>query len=175
MPTCRRHRSISTIATVKAPISGLIGESSVTQGALVTAAQTTALATVRLLDPIYVDLVDCSTNLLEIRAQHDAGELQGGGRRASRRTVHLTLENGSAYPEAGELTLANVVVSESTGTFSLRATFANPQRVLLPGMFVRATVDLGTNPNGFLVPQRAVTFNARPASRRYWSPRTARR
>lgn len=146
-------------ATVKAPISGLISESSVTQGALVTAAQTTALATVRLLDPVYVELVDSSTNLLKIRAQHDAGDLKAGSEKGPP-TVHLVLEDGSAYSEVGELTLANVVVSESTGTFSLRATFANPQQVLLPGMFVRATVDLGSDPNGFLVPQRAVTFNA---------------
>ncbi len=144
---------------VAAPISGLIGESSVTQGALVTAAQTTALATVRLLDPVYVDLVDTSTNLLEIRAQFVAGNLQGGPERG-KPTVHLILEDGSTYAETGELTLTDVVVSESTGTFTLRATFANPHRILLPGMFVRATVDLGSDPNGFLVPQRAVTFNA---------------
>lgn len=144
---------------VVAPISGLISESAVTQGALVTAAQTTALATVRLLDPIYVDLVDTSANLLKIRAEHDAGNLKGGSEPKAP-TVHLTLEDGSTYSETGELTLADVVVSESTGTFSLRATFANPQRVLLPGMFVRASVDLGSDPNGFLVPQRAVTFNA---------------
>ncbi len=149
---------------VVAPISGLISESSVTQGALVTAAQATALATVRLLDPVYVDLVDTSTNLLKIRAQFEAGTLKGepeSGKPVIRApVVHLTLEDGSTYPETGELTLANVVVSESTGTFSLRATFANPQRILLPGMFVRASVDLGSDPNGFLVPQRAVTFNA---------------
>jgi membrane fusion protein, multidrug efflux system len=149
---------------VVAPISGLISESSVTQGALVTAAQSTALATVRLLDPIYVDLVDTSTNLLKIRAQFEAGDLKGGPKDGkpvvAAPVVHLTLEDGSTYPETGELTLANVVVSESTGTFTLRATFANPDRVLLPGMFVRASVDLGSNPNGFLVPQRAVTFNA---------------
>ena len=144
---------------VVAPISGLISESSVTQGALVTAAQTTALATVRLLDPVYVDLVDTSANLLKIRAQHEAGNLQGGPERGKPK-VTLVLEDGSAYSETGELTLANVVVSESTGTFSLRATFANPHRILLPGMFVRASVDLGSDPHGFLVPQRAVTFNA---------------
>ena len=147
------------LTKVKAPISGLIGESSVNQGALVTAAQTTALATIRLLDPIYVDLVDTSANLLKIRAEHEAGNLQGGPENG-KPLVHLTLEDGSAYAEIGELTLADVVVSESTGTFSLRATFANPHRILLPGMFVRARVDLGSDPNGFLVPQRAVTFDS---------------
>ena len=149
---------------VVAPISGLVSESSVAQGALVTAAQATALATVRLLDPIYVDLVDTSANLLKIRAQFEAGDLKGAPESDKpaihKPVVRLTLEDGSAYSEAGELTLANVVVSESTGTFSLRATFANPDRVLLPGMFVRASVDIGSNPSGFLVPQRAVTFNA---------------
>jgi membrane fusion protein (multidrug efflux system) len=147
------------LTKVTAPISGLISRSAVTQGALVTAAQTTALATVRLLDPIYVDLVDTSVNLLRIRAAVEAGALQGGGR-GKPPQVHLTLEDGSAYGETGKMTLTDVVVSESTGTFSLRATFANPRRILLPGMFVRAKVDLGSNPKAFLVPQRAVTFNA---------------
>jgi membrane fusion protein (multidrug efflux system) len=147
------------LTKVTAPISGLISRSAVTQGALVTAAQTTALATVRLLDPIFVDLVDTSVNLLRIRSQVESGALQGGGR-GQPPTVHLTLEDGSAYGEAGRMTLTDVVVSESTGTFSLRATFPNPHRILLPGMFVRAQVDLGNNPKAFLVPQRAVTFNA---------------
>jgi len=147
------------LTKVKAPISGLIGRSAVTQGALVTAAQTTALATVRLLDPAYVDLVDTSINLLRIRAAVEAGALKGGGP-GQPPAVHLTLENGSAYGEAGKMTLTDVVVSESTGTFSLRASFPNPRRVLLPGMFVRAKVDLGSNPRAFLVPQRAVTFDA---------------
>lgn len=147
------------LTKVKAPISGLISVSSVTEGALVTAAQSTALATVRLLDPAYVDLVDTSANLLKIRAQVEAGNLQGGGRGA-KPPVHLILEDGSTYDEVGELTVTDVVVSESTGTFSLRSTFANPKRVLLPGMFVRATVDLGSDPHAFLVPQRGVTFNA---------------
>ena len=149
------------LTKVVAPISGLISDSSVTQGALVTAAQTTALATVRLLDPIYVDLVDTSTNLLKMHAQHDAGKLQMKGQpERDNPVVHLTIEDGSTYSETGELTLANVVVSESTGTFSLRATFPNPQRLLLPGMFVAAKVDLGSDPRAFLVPQRAVTFSA---------------
>ena len=74
--------------------------------------------------------------------------------------VHLILEDGSSYAETGRLTVTDVVVSESTGTFSIRATFPNPNCVLLPGMFVRATVDLGSDPQAFLVPQRAVTFNA---------------
>jgi membrane fusion protein (multidrug efflux system) len=147
------------LTKVPAPISGVIGVSSVTQGALVTAAQTTALATVHLLDPMYVDLVDTSANLLKIRSQIESGTLQGGPAKAPPK-VHLTLENGTAYAQTGELTVADVVVSESTGTFSIRATFPNPDRVLLPGMFVHATVDLGSDPRAFLVPQRALTFDA---------------
>jgi membrane fusion protein (multidrug efflux system) len=147
------------LTKIAAPISGLINQSTVTQGALVTAAQTTALATIRLLDPIYVDLVDTSANLLNIRSQFEAGTLKGGGR-ATQPTVKLALEDGTTYAETGALTLTDVVVSESTGTFSLQATFPNSRRMLLPGMFVRATVNLGNDPSAYLVPQRAVTFNA---------------
>jgi membrane fusion protein (multidrug efflux system) len=147
-----------SLAKVTAPISGLISDTTVTQGALVTAAQTTALATVRLLDPIYVDLVETSANLLKVRAQFESGSLKGN--RGQPLSVSLVLEDGTAYPDKGQVTLADVVVSESTGTFSLRATFPNSRRLLLPGMFVRATVDLGTEPNDYLVPQRAVTFDA---------------
>lgn len=147
------------LTKVVAPITGIIGDTAVTQGALVTAAQTTALATVRLLDPIYVDLVETSTNLLKVRSEFESGTLKGNGRDVSP-VVHLTLEDGTTFPDTGTLTLSNVVVSETTGTFSIRATFPNPKRLVLPGMFVRATVDLGTNPSAFLVLQRAVTFNA---------------
>ena len=148
------------LTKVVAPISGLISESAVTQGALVTAAQTTALATVRLLDPIYIDLVDTSANLLKIRAQFESGNLQGGPERGAAQGPPDPRGRQQPMPRPGRLTLADVVVSEFTGTFSIRATFPNRSRVLLPGMFVRATVDLGSDPNGFLVPQRAVTFNA---------------
>ena len=148
------------LTTVTSPISGIISDTAVPVGSLVTAAQTTALATVYTLDPSYVDLVTSSTDLLKTRAQFRAGTLKGGPRNSGAANVHLTLEDGSAYPDAGTLTIANVVVSESTGSFTLRATFPNAHRLLLPGMFVRATVELGTNPKAFLVPQRSVTFNA---------------
>ena len=158
-----------SFTSVTAPISGLISDSAVTQGALVTAAQTTALATVRLLDPSYVYLVETSANLLKLRAQFASGTLKGGPRTTGQAGVHLILEDGSAYPQAGSLTLADVVVSQTTGTFSLRATFPNPRRLLLPGMFVRATVDLGTEPSGYLVPQRAVTFDVTGAATAFFA------
>ena len=148
------------LTKIAAPIAGLINQPTVTKGVLVTAAQTTALATVRLLDPIYVDLVDTSSNLLKIRSQFEAGTIKGGPPETRQASVRLVLEDGTAYAEAGQLTLTDVVVSESTGTFSLQATFPNTRRMLLPGMFVRATVNLGNDPAAYLVPQRAVTFNA---------------
>jgi len=142
-------------ATIRAPIDGVIGVSSVSVGALVTENQTAALATIRQIDPINVDLVDSSANLLRIRDDVDSGRLGRGT--GQPQAVTLTLENGKAYDQAGTISLADTVVSETTGTFTLRATFPNGQRVLLPGMFVQASVDLGTLNNAFLVPQRAVT------------------
>jgi membrane fusion protein (multidrug efflux system) len=146
---------------VTAPISGIISDSAVNAGALVTAAQTTALATVRQLDPAYVNVVETATNLLRVRAQIESGALKSA-EPGPRPTIplHLTLEDGSPYPEAGQMTFLDVVVSESTGTFLAQGTVPNPNRLLLPGMFVRATLDLGTAPSAFLVPQRAVTFDA---------------
>lgn len=142
-------------STLRAPIGGIIGVSTVSVGALVTENQTGVLATIRQIDPINIDLVDTSANLLRIRDEVDGGQL---GRELNKPTaVTLTLENGKAYGTAGTLSLAEIVVSESTGTFTLRATFPNSQRVLLPGMFVEANVDLGTLNNAFLVPQLAVT------------------
>lgn len=142
-------------ATIRAPIGGIIGVSSVSVGALVTENQTDALATIRQIDPINVDLVDSSANLLRVRDEVDSGRL---GREMDKpAAVTLTLENGKPYGTAGTISLTEIVVSETTGTFTLRATFPNSQHVLLPGMFVEASVDLGTLNNAFLVPQRAVT------------------
>lgn len=140
--------------TIKAPIAGIIGMAGVSVGSLVTQNQTDALATIRQIDPVNVDLVDTSANLLKIRQDVEAGRLGRDGEGAP--SVRLTLENGADYDETGTISLATVNVSESTGTFTLRASFPNPRRVLLPGMFVRASVDLGSMPNAFLVPQRAV-------------------
>lgn len=142
-------------ATIRAPIGGIIGVSTVSVGALVTENQTDALATIRQIDPINVDLVDSSANLLRIRDEVNSGRL--GRENGNPPAVMLTLENGKPYGTAGTISLTEMVVSETTGTFTLRATFPNGQRVLLPGMFVQASVDLGTLNNAFLVPQRAVT------------------
>jgi len=141
-------------ATIKAPIGGIIGTSAVSVGSLVTQNQADAMATIRQIDPTYVDLVDTSANLLHIREEVAAGRLGRDGKMAP--TVRLTLENGQPYTPTGTISLANVNVSESTGTFTLRAIFPNKDRILLPGMFVRASVDLGNMANAFLVPQRAV-------------------
>lgn len=145
-------------ATITAPIGGLIGKSSISDGALVTANQTDALATIRQLDPVYVDLVQSAASLLRIRAKVKAGYL--GKENEGPPPVKLTLDDGSTYDKTGRVDLADVNVSLTTGTFSLRSTFANPDRILLPGMFVRATIDLGDTPNAYLVPEQAVDHDA---------------
>jgi membrane fusion protein (multidrug efflux system) len=142
-------------ATIRAPIGGMIGTSGVSVGSLVTANQTDALATIRQIDPVYVDLVDSSANLLRIRDELRSGVLSRD--KGNPPKVKLILENGETYDQQGTISLADIVVSESTGTFSLRAKFPNPDHVLLPGMFVRTSVELGTMNKTFLVPQRAVT------------------
>lgn len=143
---------------IRAPIGGVVGLSQVSVGALIIENQTDALATIRQIDPIHVDLVDSSANLLRIRDEASAGRLGRPSETAD--TIALTLENDRAYERKGKLSLADMVVSQTTGTFRLRATFDNPDRILLPGMFVRATVDLGSVPNAFLVPQRALSRSA---------------
>ncbi|MDB5455653.1 MAG: efflux transporter periplasmic adaptor subunit [Caulobacter sp.] len=138
---------------VFAPISGRIGKSSVTPGALVTASQATALATVQNLDKIYVDLTQSSTELLKLKRDLAAGHLgQSGSAR-----VTLTLEDGSAYPTAGRLEFSDVTVDPTTGSVGLRATFDNPNGVLLPGMYVRASLSKGVASSGMLIPQPAVS------------------
>ena len=143
---------------ITAPIGGRIDKSSLTPGALVTASQTTVLTTIRTLDPINVDVTQSSTNLLNLREAIDAGRIKISGNNVS---VKLKLENGALYPLAGKLEFAESAVSETTGTFSVRAEFPNPNRLLLPGMYVRALVEEGVADNSFLVPQRAVTRNTK--------------
>jgi RND family efflux transporter MFP subunit len=139
------------------PISGRIGRSSVTEGALVTANQTTTLATVQQLDPIYVDVTQPSAVLLRLKRELAAGELvQAGGNSAE---VHLILEDGSSYKLPGRLEFAEVQVDQTTGSVTLRALFPNPDKLLLPGMFVREQIEEGRRTNALLVPQVAVTHN----------------
>lgn len=142
-------------ARVDAPISGRIGKSSVTPGALVTASQTTALATIQQLDPIYVDLTQPSASLLRLKQSLARGELQQAGANAAK--VKLMLEDGSTYPLEGKLEFSDVTVDQSTGAITLRAVFPNPKADLLPGMYVRAVLQEGVKEQGLLVPQQAVS------------------
>jgi len=140
--------------TITAPIAGRIGISSVTPGALVTAEQTTALATIRGLESMYVDLTRSSVDLLRLRKQALVSDSNTLG-------VTLTLEDGSTYSEKGRLALTEVAVDESTGSVTLRAVFPNPQHQLLPGMFVRARVDEGVMSDAILAPQQGITRDAK--------------
>ena len=136
---------------IKAPISGRIGTSSVSVGALVSASQTTALATIRTLDPIYVDLTQSSTQLLKLRTL-----LAQQGIKKGSTQLALNLEDGSRYPYKGTLQFQEIAVDESTGSVTLRATFPNPDGILLPGMYVRALMDEAVNEKALLVPQQGV-------------------
>ena len=138
---------------VRSPISGRIGKSAFTPGALVTAIQAQALTSVRQLDPVYVDITQSSQDLLRLRAQFTNGELRSAAEEAP---VRLKLENGAMYPHEGRLQFTDVSVDESTGMVSLRALFPNPEHILLPGMYVRAVIAEGVDENALLVPQRAL-------------------
>lgn len=139
------------------PISGRIGRSTVTEGALVTANQTTALATVQQLDPVYVDVTQPSTVLLRLKRELAAGQLVVTGENAAE--VQLTLEDGSSYQPRGKLQFTDVSVDETTGSVTLRALFPNPDKLLLPGMFVHERIEEGRRNDALLVPQLAITHN----------------
>ncbi|MEO3990448.1 efflux RND transporter periplasmic adaptor subunit [Pseudocitrobacter cyperus] len=143
---------------VTSPISGRIGKSNVTEGALVTNGQTTELATVQQLDPIYVDVTQSSNDFMRLKQSVEQGNLQ---KESSASNVELLMENGQPYPLKGTLQFSDVTVDESTGSITLRAVFPNPQHTLLPGMFVRARVDEGVQPDAMLVPQQGVTRTPR--------------
>ncbi|HUL31559.1 MAG TPA: efflux RND transporter periplasmic adaptor subunit [Thermodesulfobacteriota bacterium] len=140
-----------------APVSGRIGRSSVTNGALVTANQPAALATIQQLSPIYVDVAQSSADLLRLEREMASGIMKSGG--AAQARVKLLLEDGSVYPLPGTLKFSEVTVDQSTGSITLRAVFPNPKQILLPGMFVRAVIEEGVNEHAILVPQRGVTRN----------------
>lgn len=139
---------------VLSPISGRIGKSSVTEGALVTNGQANALATVQQLDPIYVDVTQSSNDFMHLKQ----ASLQRGEGASS---VQLLMENGQPYPIKGTLQFSDVTVDESTGSITLRAVFPNPDHLLLPGMFVRARIDEGMQPDAILIPQQGVTRTPR--------------
>jgi membrane fusion protein (multidrug efflux system) len=142
---------------VLAPITGQIGRTLVTEGALVTSGQQAPLATVQQLDPIYVDITQSSTDMLRLQRQLANGELVKDDKNQAE--VTLTLEDGSVYPERGRLKVSEASVDPSTGSVVLRAVFPNPRRELLPGMFVRAQLSQGTRSAALLVPQRGVSHN----------------
>ena len=139
---------------IKAPISGRIEMSDLTPGALVTANQSAPLTTIRQLDPINVDLTQSSTTMLNLRQAIASGVISVEGKAL---TVKLKLENGTIYPYEGTVEFSGAKVDESTGTYTLRAEFPNPDLLLLPGMYVRAIIQDGIYQNCFLVPQRAVS------------------
>ncbi|EZP53482.1 MULTISPECIES: efflux RND transporter periplasmic adaptor subunit [Sphingomonas] len=139
--------------TVRAPIAGRIGRSLVTTGALASASQTQPLATIQRLDPMYVDIQQSSAGLLKLRQQILSGQVARDGNAR----VRLTLEDGSAYGPQGSLRFADVTVDPTTGSQTIRALFPNPNGLLLPGMFVRASLVEGTQAKALLVPQRAVS------------------
>lgn len=144
-------------ARITAPISGRISISTVTRGALVTANQPQALTTIQQLDPLYIDVNQSSNEWLRLQRQLESGALS----RSEDVDVVITLEDGSEYPHPGRMTLADVTVNQSTGSFTLRAEVPNPDHLLLPGMYVRARINMGTRENGLLVPQRSVARDAR--------------
>lgn len=141
---------------ITAPISGRIGRSLVTVGALVSATQADPLAVIQRLDPIFVDIQQSAADLLALRRA-----LTRSGVAAGSATVKLKLEDGSEYGPAGTVEFAEAVVDQATGTVTLRARFPNPDGLLLPGMFVRATLAQSVEQNAFLVPQQAVTRDAK--------------
>lgn len=142
---------------VLSPITGRVGRSFVTEGALVTANQSTALATVQQLDPIYVDVTQPSTTLLRLRREADSGLLKQN--EAGETQVRLRLEDGSDYARPGTLEFSEVTVDQGTGSVTLRALMPNPERLLLPGMFVREEIQEGVREGTVLAPQQGVSHN----------------
>ena len=141
-------------AHIVSPISGRIGKSSVTQGALVTADQAAAMATIQQLDPVYVDVNQSSGEWLQLKQEIEAGRVQAGVADAP---TTIVLENGVTYGAQAKLQFTDVTVDPTTGNFLLRAIVGNPNQVLMPGMYVRAVIGEGVMPQGLLAPQRAIT------------------
>ena len=140
---------------VTAPISGRIGRSSITRGALVTSAQTDPLATIQKLDPMYIDLTQSSDEYMALRKQ-----LTENGIKPTQLSVRLQLENGTTYSQQGTFKFSDIAVDEATGSITLRAAFSNPNHGLLPGMYVRAELGTGTRPNSIWIPQGALFRDA---------------
>lgn len=154
--TAQSARITLGYTSVRAPISGIIGTSNVTPGALATPSQAQPFAIIQQIDRVYVDMTQSSADLMRLRRS-----LEAQGVNTDRVTVRLTLPNGEEYGRTGVLQFSGVSVNPSTGTVTLRALFPNPSHTLLPGMFVDARVSQGTAPNAILAPQQAVSRNAR--------------
>ncbi len=147
---------------ITSPITGRIGISTVTPGALLMPSQAVALTTVQQLDPIYVDVTQSSEELIRMKHALETGLLKRVGANAAR--VKLVLDDKTTYPLEGKLKLSDVTVNQGTSTVTLRAEFPNPKHDLLPGMFVRAVLEEGVNEDGIAVPQQGVAHNARGAA-----------
>lgn len=145
-------------STITSPLSGRIGISAVTEGALVQNGQTTALATVQQLDPMYVDITQPGEAFLHLQRELASGAIKQDKGKAQ---IHLLLQDGQLYPLTGSLAFSDITVDQTTGAITLRAIIPNPQHQLLPGMFVRARLDEGVAPDALLVPQQAVTRSPR--------------
>jgi membrane fusion protein (multidrug efflux system) len=155
--------------TVTAPIAGRAGRAQVTEGALVSAGSATLLTKIEQLDPIYANFAQSSSEMLALRRRSAAGG--NGAQPLSGVPVRLVLEDGSVYPLVGHLNFLDLSVDEATGTTALRAEFRNPSRALLPGQFVRARIEAGTEAEGMQIPQRAVTVTPQGASVMVVSPK----
>lgn len=144
------------LTKIRAPFDGITSSTNFSIGNVVTANQTSALTTLRRIDPIYIALMESSANLQRLRSAVESGQL---GKREAMAGIHLTLEDGTEYSQNGKVDMSDMAVSETTGTYSIRALFQNPDATILPGMYVRATLTIG-NEKGYLIPQRAATRNA---------------
>ncbi len=147
------------LTNIEAPFDGVTSTSNFSIGNVVTANQGDALTTLRRLDPIYIELTESSANLLRLKQAMAAGRLNEDDDTAD---IKLTLEDGIEYPHVGKLDMSDMAVSQTTGTYSIRAVFDNPDDMILPGMYVRASVTVGKE-NGYLIPQRAAMRDARGA------------
>lgn len=157
--TAEMHKLNLALATVRAPIAGRIGRALVTEGALVGQGETTPLALIQQLDSVYVNFSQSSVELLALRKALAAGTLK----RAGEASVTLLLEDGSEYPQKGKLLFSDLAVDPATGSVSLRAQFPNPQRVLLPGMYVRVRLAQAVADKAITVPQRALQRSSQGA------------
>lgn len=149
-------------ATVTAPISGRIGRALVTEGALVGQGEATPLAIIQQVDPIYVNLTQSSTELMRLKQALESGRLKSAGEGQAK--VTLVTEDGLIYPHSGKLLFSDLTVDESSGAILMRSEFPNPQRALLPGMYVRARLEQAVNEQAITVPQQAVMRGANGAS-----------